>query len=835
MNKLTSAIVVPSQHPPTEQAVVLPPAEVVVDAPQASSVSELEEIMHLHHTLKQIKAQEDKSREKAAAKRLQQHNKQVLERRQLDKEKLNAAVAVPALFPLFANLKNSPFLLFLMFVGFLLAQNTALMPLWGQAIICCAIYCSYAYWATIAKIWEITTVACQDIKSTLNKESLGASKEAKKAVPVSKQPCKTGIIGSKAAPVIPVQPDLSYNLGAFSDFTTPGQSVIVNGESEPKVTHYNVGSPHINIRAPLYINNVYTLAEIDTDSHLSLLSEQFYNKLVKTSEISYAKGPPETFKGMGGQLITALQPPLFLKVRIGHTVFTNTVFHVTKNLTTSDALLGTDFMYPQRIAAAPFEETDLKINWYITVGPCNNPTEKVPAYISNKISVQSRGFHDFSPFEIKRIKVETFQTINGVSVASKELLAPWPELQCHYKLKNSPYEVLEVHRDESAISVINNSLCPNTLCPSQIIKNTTWVQTVTQEVHMDPLLQTTELNDEVYGIDSLEPGIEPMKIIDKSTELDFIRTNVDIPEEFKQDLISFLEKIPDLYSGPEFSSKIFPEDIFLHDVELTTNLSGLHSRAFPVSGIRLTQLRENIDEMVKNKVLIPGDSPFTSPVFFVLKKAAEGKTASTGRLCFDYRNLNTHVKMRNFPLANLKNFFNESARFKVFCCIDIQNAFLSIGLTERAKSLLAIITPFGTYLPQRSPFGLKTSPSAFCYALDKVIGDLDFVKFYMDDLLIGADDGLQMVEHLKIVFTRLHKYNLKIRISKTKFFKREVKILGIIFSKDGKKVDPEKVTAIDTFPEINTVKKVQTFLGMLAYVSSFIPIFIQGLTPFLCF
>jgi hypothetical protein len=221
---------------------------------------------------------------------------------------------------------------------------------------------------------------------------------------------------------------------------------------------------------------------------------------------------------------------------------------------------------------------------------------------------------------------------------------------------------------------------------------------------------------------------------------------------------------------------------------------------------------------VKQKVLLPGDSEYVSPCFFVTKKPGTGKTASKGRLCYDYRKLNSYVKPKQFPLTSSKNFFNQSSRFKVFCMLDIQNAFLSIPLTERAKQLLAIITPFGTFLPQRTPFGLKTSPSAFCFAISKVLDSLDFVQFYMDDILIGASNDEEMVENLITVCKRLHKFNLKIRLSKTSFFVKEVKVLGVVFNANGKRIDPGKIKAIKEFGPIDSLKKVQTFLGMLAHL-----------------
>ena len=260
-------------------------------------------------------------------------------------------------------------------------------------------------------------------------------------------------------------------------------------------------------------------------------------------------------------------------------------------------------------------------------------------------------------------------------------------------------------------------------------------------------------------------------------------------------------------------------------------MTELKSKPFPCSGIRLQQLKDAIYDLVDNKVLEPGDSEYTSPCFFVTKKPGEGKTSSKGRLCYDYRKINSYVKTKQFPLTNSKNFFNEASRFKIFCVIDIQNAFLSIPLTENAKKYLAIITPFGTFCPTRTPFGLKTSPSAFCYALSKVISDLNFIQYYMDDILIGATTNEEMIDNLIIVMSRLVKFNLKIRLSKTAFFIKEAKVLGVIFNAQGKRIDPAKTKAILNFGPIDTLKKTQTFLGMLAFISSFIPHFSTACYP----
>jgi hypothetical protein len=68
-----------------------------------------------------------------------------------------------------------------------------------------------------------------------------------------------------------------------------------------------------------------------------------------------------------------------------------------------------------------------------------------------------------------------------------------------------------------------------------------------------------------------------------------------------------------------------------------------------------------------------------------------------------------------------------------FCSlIDINDAFLSVALTERAKKRSAIVTPFGVFLPQRTQFGLKTSKAQFCYVMRIVFKELEFCSVYME-------------------------------------------------------------------------------------------------------
>lgn len=588
-----------------------------------------------------------------------------------------------------------------------------------------------------------------------------------------------------------------------------------------------------NFKVQVRINDdSFIIAELDSDSHISLITEEYFNHLLSISEVEYLSEEPVTFNGLNS-VIKSKYPPVLLRVQIGRIVMTHR-FVVTNTLNSSPILLGTDLMVRHEIYPAKYEDG----KWYVNAGSVEEPVSKVPAFLTNKIFLKNKKDQTFAPFEIKKISVTS-----NVSGYEKELFESYgihKEFLINPSVAEfSPFQVVDDQLLGKGCLLIENRYPETSIMPQGMeiaagnlnltvfkVQNPKKIIPIIRYDENEIVLNTEEL--EKY----LEPGICSPAKIDKDLELDHVRNHSRIPEELKPELIEFLESRANLFSGEEFSAEHFPREIYEHDVELIDeSVSSLTSRPFPCSGIRLSQLKTDIDSLVRNGVLSPGDSAFTSPVFYVLKKAGDGKTAAKGRLCFDYRKINGLIKNKNFPLITCKNFFDKAGQYKYFCVLDIQNAFLSLPLTEKARQYLAIITPFGTYLPNRTPFGLKTSPSAFCFALSKILGDLDFTNYFMDDIHIGGRTEKEMVENLKTVMDRLFQHNLKIRLSKTKFFESKCKLLGMVFSNVGREVDPEKVRAIKDFGELDSIKKVQSFLGMCCYLSSFIPHFSTACSP----
>ena len=150
--------------------------------------------------------------------------------------------------------------------------------------------------------------------------------------------------------------------------------------------------------------------------------------------------------------------------------------------------------------------------------------------------------------------------------------------------------------------------------------------------------------------------------------------------------------------------------------------------------------------------------------------------------------------------------------------------FFHLPVKESNRKILTFRTDNGIYEYLRAPMGSSVSPSSWCQFISTRFADLDdFLTAYMDDLLIHSVSEELHLKHLEIVFERIRQENLKLKAPKCHFFTDEIKYIGNVISKEGLKIDDERIEAISKIPRPTTVTQVRSFLGMTGYLRKFIP------------
>src|SRR5438045_7877036 len=78
---------------------------------------------------------------------------------------------------------------------------------------------------------------------------------------------------------------------------------------------------------------------------------------------------------------------------------------------------------------------------------------------------------------------------------------------------------------------------------------------------------------------------------------------------------------------------------------------------------------------------------------------------------------------------------------------------------------------------------------------------------------------------------RLRDARLMSKKSKCEFCAAEIKFLGHIVGRDGKKVDPDKVEKVKKYPRPENISQLRGFLGLASYYRKFIKDFSKKAKP----
>ena len=122
----------------------------------------------------------------------------------------------------------------------------------------------------------------------------------------------------------------------------------------------------------------------------------------------------------------------------------------------------------------------------------------------------------------------------------------------------------------------------------------------------------------------------------------------------------------------------------------------------------------------------------------------------------------------------------------------------------------------GLYKFTCMPFGLSNAGSSFCRLMEQCLGDQQFVTLllYLDDICIFAPDVSAMLDQIKLVFSWLKSFKLKIKPKKCYFFQASVIFLGHVLSANGISANPEKVEKVRDWLVPSNAKELHSFLGL---------------------
>ena len=119
--------------------------------------------------------------------------------------------------------------------------------------------------------------------------------------------------------------------------------------------------------------------------------------------------------------------------------------------------------------------------------------------------------------------------------------------------------------------------------------------------------------------------------------------------------------------------------------------------------------------------------------------------------------------------------------------------------------------------------GLSNSNDLFVSALRELLQGLEGVVNITNDILVFGPTQHEYNINVITFMERCLEVNLKLNLRKIRLNCFEVPFFGQGISAEGIKPDANKVKAIKDWPVPSNVKELQSFLGLVKYLSSFVP------------
>ena len=160
---------------------------------------------------------------------------------------------------------------------------------------------------------------------------------------------------------------------------------------------------------------------------------------------------------------------------------------------------------------------------------------------------------------------------------------------------------------------------------------------------------------------------------------------------------------------------------------------------------------------------------------------------------------------------------------KYFSVLDASSGFWQVKLDCNSAKLCTFNSPFGRYMFKRLPFGISSAQDVFQSIMSQMFEDIEGVEIVVNDLLIWGTTEEQHDARLERVLQRAQQRNLKLNKDKSQIKMKEISYIGHVLGEEGIKPDPKKVIVITEMKPPTNKDELQRFLGMMTYLSKFIP------------
>jgi len=176
-------------------------------------------------------------------------------------------------------------------------------------------------------------------------------------------------------------------------------------------------------------------------------------------------------------------------------------------------------------------------------------------------------------------------------------------------------------------------------------------------------------------------------------------------------------------------------------------------------------------------------------------------------------------------IPNQRIILNSLGRARYRSKIDLSDAYFQTRVEPKAVDKNGFKSPFGCFVSKVMLPGDMNAPGTFMRIMSDLFAEYigKFMSVYIDDILIYSDTEQDHLKHIAMVCDKLKQSRFYASRKKSEFFAASMDVLGHIIDDQGLRASPEKIARIEAWTTPKNKKQLQEFLGVVNYISQFIP------------
>ena len=151
----------------------------------------------------------------------------------------------------------------------------------------------------------------------------------------------------------------------------------------------------------------------------------------------------------------------------------------------------------------------------------------------------------------------------------------------------------------------------------------------------------------------------------------------------------------------------------------------------------------------------------------------------------------------------------------------MRSGYHQLELIPKGRYITTFSTRKGLYRYKRLLFGLSSAAEVFQHTIQTVLIGIPNIKNISDDIIVCGKDQAELDIALRTVLQPLQDCNLTLNKEKFEYNKKSINFYGYTFSSNG--TAAKEVESIKNAPNPRSATELRSLLGLVNYVSRFIP------------